>query len=136
MRQETYGRYDLARQWYSNQRQLQGIAKGLAQLAGPCTTCFLTISTQRSALVLSEVLHRRMQGVAPRRHLTLLISIQEPQPMIAAEHSAHLGVQHVFHPLRPLKRTRSTYDMEAVEAALVHQPGLTPSDGREWGKRP
>ena len=33
-RQETYGRYDLARQWYSNQRQPQGIAKGLAQLAG------------------------------------------------------------------------------------------------------
>ena len=34
IRQETYGRYDLARQWYSNQRQPQGIAKGLAQLAG------------------------------------------------------------------------------------------------------
>ena len=33
-RQETDGRHDLARQWYRNQRQLQGIAKGLAQLAG------------------------------------------------------------------------------------------------------
>ena len=34
IQQETYGRYDLARQWYRNQRQLQGIAKGLAQLVG------------------------------------------------------------------------------------------------------
>ena len=31
IRQETHGR---ARQWYGGQRQLQGVAKGLAQLAG------------------------------------------------------------------------------------------------------
>ena len=36
-RQETYGRYDLARQWYSNQRQPAAIAKFLAQLAGLVT---------------------------------------------------------------------------------------------------
>ena len=34
LRQETYGRYNLARQWCRNQRQLQGIAQGLAQMAG------------------------------------------------------------------------------------------------------
>ena len=40
MRQETYGSYDLARQWYRGQRQLQGVAKGLAQLAGQlCVEC-------------------------------------------------------------------------------------------------
>ena len=33
-RQETDGRHDLARQWYRHQRQLQGVAKGLAQLPG------------------------------------------------------------------------------------------------------
>ena len=34
IRQETYGRYDLARQWYRNQGQLRGIAKGPAPMAG------------------------------------------------------------------------------------------------------
>ena len=33
-RQETYCRYDLARQWSSKQRQFQGVARGLVQLAG------------------------------------------------------------------------------------------------------
>ena len=46
------------------------------------------------------------------------------------------GAPRVFHLLRPLKRTRSIYDMEERDAAQVHRPGLTPSDGREQGKRP
>ena len=33
-RLEAYGRYSVARQWYGGQRQLRGIARGLAQRAG------------------------------------------------------------------------------------------------------
>ena len=58
---------------------------GLPQPRMPCTTCFLTSSPPRMALILAEGLHRRMHGAAARRHLTLLISVQEPLPMTAAE---------------------------------------------------
>ena len=34
------------------------------------------------------------------------------------------------------KRSRSVYDLEERETAQLHRPGLTPSDGRERGKRP
>ena len=43
------------------------------------------------------------------------------------------GAQRGFHLLRPLKITRSIDGMEQRDAAHVHRPGLTPSDGRDQG---
>ena len=60
MRQETYGGYELARQWFINQRQPQGIAKGLAQLAGLVTLeC-----VWRERLAQEEGQHRVAQGIS------------------------------------------------------------------------
>ena len=59
-RQETYGRYDLARPWYWGQRQLQGVAKGLAQLAGQ-----LSVECgRRDRLVQEENQRRVVLGVS------------------------------------------------------------------------
>ena len=68
------------------------------------------------------------------------VSAVESPPMTAAEQApiseyAISGTPQVFHLLRPLKRTRSIYDMEERTMAQLRRPGLTPSDGREWGGR-
>ena len=59
-RQETYGRYYLARQWYWVQKGLQGVAKGLAQWAGQ-----LSLERRwRDRLVLEEHQCRVALGVS------------------------------------------------------------------------
>ena len=103
----------------------------------------LTLLTQRSALMQAESLRRRMYCAAARRHLTLLTSAVESLPMTATEQAQISeyavpisGTPQVVHLLRPLKRTRSIYDMEERTMTRLRRPGLTPSDGRERGKRP
>ena len=117
-------------------------ARGRAQVASTphaLHNMLLRFTTQRRALILAEALRRRMYG----RRLPQLLSRRGPPPLTATE-QAQLpecavpiaGPQRVFQLLRPHKRTRSVYDTEEREAAHAHRPGLTPSDGRERGKRP
>ena len=46
------------------------------------------------------------------------------------------GTSQVMHLLRPLKRSRSIYDMEETPTAPYLRQGVNPSDGRERGVRP
>ena len=103
----------------------------------------LTLLAQRSAMIQAESLRRRMCCAAARWHLTQLTSVEESPPMTATEQAQISeytvpisGTPQVLHLLRPLKRTRSIYDMEEQPLTHLRRPRLTPSDGRERGRRP
>ena len=87
IRQETYSRYDLARQWYINQRQLQGIAKGLAPMAG-----LVSLECEwRDRLAQEESQRRVAQGGS-------FVQTAEGAGRLGRQGAAmgHLGLSHAF----------------------------------------
>ena len=120
-------------------------ARGRAHISTPSpalNSILIECMAQRKALVLEDVLHRRMYGAAARRALAYLLSRQEAtlsaaeQSQLSEDAVPMMAAWHVFQLLRPHKQTRSIYEMEESEAVHAHRQGLTPSDGREQGKRP
>ena len=105
-------------------------ARGRAQVTStPCAlhNMLLNFNTNRRALILADTLHRRMYGAAGTIH-------EPPSPSTAERAQPTTGAQRVFQLLRPHKQMRTIYEMEEREAAHVHRPGPTPTDGRERGK--
>ena len=98
---------------------------------------------QRKALALKDTRYCRVYGAAGHQDLCKFSVRTGAPPLPAAEQSQlpeyavpMMAAQRVFQPLRPHKRTRPIYETEEREAMYAHSQGLTPSDGRERGKRP
>ena len=97
---------------------------------------------QGKALVMEDALHRNTYGAAARRDLADLTARRDPPLSPREQHELlecvvpMVAARRALNPLHSRRRTRSIYDVEERNEMHAHRPGVTPSNGRERGKRP